>query len=976
MEFPKIEKKILKFWEKNKIFEKSISQRKGKPIFSFYDGPPFASGSPHYGHILTSTIKDAVLRYFAMQGYQVPRRVGWDCHGLPVENLIEKELGIKNKREIENFGIEKFNLACKESVFRYVKEWVATLKRLGRWADYKNAYATMDKKYTESVWWVFKKIYQLGLIYKDFRVCPYCPRCGTPLSNFEVNQPGAYRDIEDQSVYLKFPLKEEKNTYFLVWTTTPWTLPGNVAVAVNPEFTYLKVKVDNEYLILAKERMAHCQLRGEVISQFKGKDLVGLEYSPLYENIQCQKANVKCYKIVSADFVSLEEGTGLVHIAPAFGEEDMELGKKENLPVIITVDEEGKIKTGLNLPGQGLFVKIADEEIKKDLKERNLLYKEEKIVHSYPFCWRCDTPLLYYPIESWYVAVSKIKKQLIENNKKIHWVPEHIKEGRFGKWLEGARDWAISRNRFWGAPLPVWLCQTGKSEILNPKSKINSKSKILNSKPCGNIQVIGSIKELEKLSGKKIKDLHRPYIDEITLKCEQCGGIMKRIPEVFDCWFESGSMPYAQWHYPFENKKLVEKTFPADFIVEGLDQTRGWFYTLHVLATILSLKNLGLGINKPAFKNVIVNGLILAEDGKKLSKRLKNYTPPEIIFEKFGADTLRYFLLTSSQIGEDYLVSDRKIEEVWRKTISTFWHCFLFFQTYKDKNFKPKNNFKPKTFLDKWIISRLNSLIKEVTLAMKDYQLTNGARPIDRFIDELSNWYIRRSRRKFQKPENKTEKEQASQTLYYVLCNLAKISAPFVPFLSEEIYQSLKKKSDPFSVHLCDYPKFNQKLINKKLEEEMKETREVASLALAERIKFKIKVRQPLKELQISNYQLKNKKELLDLIKEEVNVKNISFGKELKLETKITPELKEEGIVKEIVRHLQEARKKLGFKPKDKIYVFYSGENDLNKIISRRKEFILKEVLAKDVILGKKEHLIIEATLKIDGKNLWLGIKK
>ena len=1034
MNLPEIEKKILKFWEKNKIFEKSISQRKGKPFFSFYDGPPFATGEPHYGHILATTIKDAVLRYWAMRGFQVPRRVGWDCHGLPVENLIEKELGIKNKREIEKFGIEKFNIACKNSVFRYVKEWVATLKRVGRWANYKAAYATMDKEYTESVWWVFKKLYDLGLIYRDFRVTPYCPRCGTPLSNFEVNQPGAYRDIEDQSVYLKFPIKGKANNFFLVWTTTPWTLPGNTALAVGTDIKYAKVKVGEERYILAKERLIILNEKYEIEAEILGKDLLGFEYEPIFPMALDRPG----YRSVSASFVSIEEGTGLVHIAPAFGEEDMELGKQENLPTVVTVDEEGRIKTGLGIPGEGKFVKIADEDIKINLKKRKLLYKEEKIVHSYPFCWRCDTPLLYYPINSWYVAVTKFKTELVKNNQQIHWVPEHLRDGRFGKWLEGARDWAVSRNRFWGAPIPIWQCQMGKNQ--KPSLAIAGRGGKRGQSPlrssCGEIKVIGSIEELERLSGKKPKDLHRPCIDEVTFKCERCGGEMIRTPEVFDCWFESGSMPYAQWHYPFENKLLVEKAFPADFIAEGVDQTRGWFYTLHVLATALTLRDLGLGVAKPAYKNVIVNGLILAEDGKKLSKRLRNYTPPEIIFEKFGADTLRYFLLTSTQIGEDYYISDRRIEEVWRRTISTLWHAFLFFQTYTDKNFKPAKNFKPKNLLDCWIMSRLNHLVAQTTKAMDNYELTDGARGIDGFVDDLSNWYIRRSRRRFQKPESGKEKDEAARTLYYVLFNLTKLIAPFIPFISEYIYQNLTKnyklKTVPRtetkflargknheSVHLCDYPKPEQKLLNIKLEEKMRKIREITAMVLAERAKAGIKVRQPLPKLKIKNrasiygsegeeedevlfaYQgLKIEKELLNLIKEEANIKEITFDtkikKEIELDTKITPKLKEEGLAREVIRNIQEMRKKAGLKPKDKISILYSGGAGLNKIIVENKKFIIEETLAQNISLLKSpkverkfhslsylhslrelgKELETEKEIEIDGIKLWLAIRK
>jgi len=955
MNLPEIEQKILKFWEKKKIFEKSIRQRKGRPFFSFYDGPPFASGEPHYGHILATTIKDTVLRYWTMRGYQVPRRVGWDCHGLPVENLIEKELGIKTKRDIEKMGIEKFNKACRSSVFRYVNVFQSVLERVGRWADYKNAYATMDKDYTESVWWVFKKLHEAGLIYQDFRVTPYCPRCGTPLSNFEVNQPGAYRDIEDQSVYLKFPIKGEADNFFLVWTTTPWTLPANTALAVGEEISYVKVKVGNEKFILAKTLLAVLGQEYEIENEFQGGALIGREYEPLYP----MKLDKLGYKVVAADFVSVEDGTGIVHIAPSFGEEDMELGRAENLPQIVTVDQEGKVKTGLGIPGEGKFVKIADEEIKADLKKRKLLYKEEKIVHSYPFCWRCDTPLLYYPLNTWYVAVTKLKNELVVNNKKIHWVPEHLKDGRFGKWLEGARDWAVSRNRYWGAPIPIWQCQN-------------------KDKKCDEIKVVGSLAELYKLSGKKPADLHRPYIDKITFKCEKCGGEMKRTPEVFDCWFESGSMPYGQWHYPFENKKLVEETFPADFIAEGVDQTRGWFYTLHVLATALTLRDVGLGINSSAFRNVVANGLILAEDGKKLSKRLRNFTPPEVIFEKYGADTLRYFLLASTQIGEDYYVSDRRIEDIWRRTISTLWHTYLFFQTYIDKNFKPARNLKSKNILDRWIVSRLNHLILEITDAMDNYQLTDGARPLDSFIDDLSNWYVRRSRRRFQKPESEKEKNEAAQTLYYVLLALAKLAAPFIPFVSEEIYLSLKKSKMAESVHLCDWPEPDKKAVNKNLEEKMAQARTIAAQALAERAGSGIKVRQPLSSVSLKNPLLKGQKELLDLIKDEINVKEIIFDEtlkqEVKLDKKITKDLKEEGMMRELVRQIQDMRRQAGLTRKDRIQIkFTTKDKKLGSIIAKWEPFIFRETLAQKFQEGK---ISLENDIPLEESKIKVGINK
>ncbi len=954
MNLPQIEEKILKFWDKKKIFKKSISQRKGGRSFAFYDGPPFATGLPHYGHILATTIKDTVLRYFTMRGFKVERRVGWDCHGLPVENLIEKELGIKSKKEIEKFGIANFNQACQASVFRCVKDWETTLRRVGRWADYSHAYATMDKEYIESVWWVFKSLYNLGLVYKDYQVTPYCPRCGTPLSNFELNQPGAYRDVQDQSVFLKFPLRGEQGSYLLVWTTTPWTLPANTAVAVGEAISYVQIKVNDEKYILAKNRLSLFggESNYEIEREFLGGALVGREYEPLYQ----MKLEKSGYRVVAADFVSIEDGTGLVHIAPAFGVEDMELGQKENLPTMVTVDLEGRVQKNLNLPGEGKFVKEADADIKADLKKRKLLFQEEKITHSYPHCWRCDTPLLYYPLSTWYVAVSKLKDNLVANNQLIHWVPEHVKDGRFGKWLEGARDWAVSRNRFWGAPIPIWICQR-----------------------CQQIKVVGSIKELEK----RIANLHRPHIDKVKFKCSSCGGQMLRTEEVFDCWFESGSMPYAQWHYPFANRKLVEETFPADFIAEGMDQTRGWFYTLHVLATALTSKDLGLGLDKPAFKNVIANGLLLADDGRKLSKSLKNYTSPEAIFAKFGADTLRFFLLTSTAIGEDYLVSDKRIEEVYRQAISTLWHTFSFFKTYTDKAFKPNKNFKPKETLDRWIISRLNHTIVAMTEVLEQYDLTEGGRPIIAFVDDLSNWFVRRSRRRFQKPANISEKNEASQTLYFVLLTLAKLAAPFIPFLSEEIYLGLKKSKMPESVHLCDWPATDKKLINKALEDKMAQARQIVVLALAERASSALKVRQPIASLKIKNQKskIKNDKELMDIIKDEINVKEIIFDETIKeaiwLDKKITKELKEEGQARELARQIQDMRKEARLTRKDIITIaWHTSDKSLVSLMANWAKYFEQENLAREIVAyDKKAKYLLEKEIKIEEGKMKVGIK-
>jgi isoleucyl-tRNA synthetase len=949
MNLPQIEQKILKFWDAKKIFKKSVAQRKGSRFFSFYDGPPFATGLPHYGHLLATTIKDAMLRYFTMRGYRVEWRVGWDCHGLPVENMIEKELGIKTKKEIEKLGIKKFNDACRASVFRCVKDWEITLKRVGRWADYSDAYATMGNEYIESVWWVFKKLHEAGFVYQAYRVTPYCPRCGTPLSNFELNQPDAYREIEDQSVYTKFPIKGEKGNYFLAWTTTPWTLPANTALAVGEAIHYVKVKVGEEKFILAKERLEILNAPYEIENEFLGGALIGLEYEPLYK----MKLDKPGYRVVAADFVSVQEGAGIVQIAPSFGEEDMELGKKENLPSPVTVDLEGKVKKDLDIPGEGKFVKDADEEIKADLRKRKLLYREEKITHSYPFCWRCATPLLYYPVSTWYVGVSQFKEQLIQNNRQIHWVPEHIKEGRFGKWLEGARDWAVSRNRFWGAPIPIWVCQK-----------------------CKQTKVVGSIKEF----GKKIKDLHRPYIDELKIICPNCGDQMKRTEEVFDCWFESGSMPYAQWHYPFENKKFVEETFPADFIAEGIDQTRGWFYTLHVLATALTLQNIGLGTEKPAFKNAIVNGLILTEEGKKLSKSLRNYVPPENILDKFGADTLRFFLLVSTPIGEDYVVSEKRIEEVYRQTISTLWHTVSFFKTYTDKSFKPKRDWRGKTVLDRWIISRLNQLNERIFEALDNYELTDGAKALAEFVEELSNWYVRRSRRRFQKPENGKEADGAAQTLYLVLLTLAKLAAPFIPFLAEETYLGLKKPRLAESVHLCDFPLPDRKLINQKLEEKMRRVREIAALALAERATAGIKVRQPLSRLTLKEADLQGEKELLDLIKDEINVKAVAFdvtlGGEIKLDKKITKELKEEGLARELARQIQEMRKDAGLTRKDFIAIYcQTSSQNLRKLIVAWEDYLKRENLAETISsYDKKQKYLLERDIALEEGKIKIAI--
>jgi len=947
------EEKILEFWEKQDIFHKSIKNRENSPFFSFFDGPPFATGKPHYGHILTTALKDTVLRYWTMKGYQVPRRVGWDCHGLPIENLIEKQMEIKTKKQIQEMGLEKFNNACRASVFTCVADFENTLKRVGRWADYDKAYATLENNYIESVWWVLKQLWNKKLVKKNYRVSPYCPRCGTTLSNFEVNL--GYKETRDISIYVKFKIIEEefKNAYFLVWTTTPWTLPGNLALAVNPELEYCLIENKGEKYILAKDRLAIIEEDFKILKEFKGKDLANKKYEPIFPYFEkIETKNIKnAFQVLLAEFVTAEDGTGIVHINPMHGEDDYNLGQKYELPIYHLVDEAGKfIKQVTDY--ENLNVKDADKKIISDLKDKNIFYKQELIVHEYPYCWRCDTPLVYYALESWYVLVTELKEKLLANNQKINWVPGHIKDGRFGKWLEGARDWNFARDRFWGAPIPIWECPDCKKTIC-----------------------IESVAELKEKSVKNydLKDLHRPYIDEVKLKCE-CGKEMSRVQSVFDCWFESGSMPYAQWHYPFENKELVEKTFPADFIVEGLDQTRGWFYTLHVIASALTLDDLGLGQNQPAFKNVVVNGLVLDAQGRKLSKKLKNYPDPKEVFDKYGADSLRYFLLSSSNIGEEYRFSEDRVKEVWRKVISGLNNCYIFYETYKGEDLI-KNNVS-KNILDQWIISRLEKLNQEINKWMEKYELTKASRLFNDFIDDFSNWHIRRSRRRLQKPETKEEKQEAIETIYFVLTKLVKLIAPFTPFLAEDLYQKLKKELDLESVHLCDYPSEDKNFISHDLEKQMAEAREIVNLALAERQKQGIKVRQPLKELKIKNIELKE--DLFPLIADEINVKKITkepgLENDIWLDLEVTRELKEEGDVREIIRQIQQIRKDLNMIPADRINVLYQKSDFFDKIIVNNKNYILEEVLADKFIIQEKIDQAKE--IEIGEEKIVLGIIK
>lgn len=1039
MNVPKMEEGILELWDREKIFEKSISGREGAKRYSFYDGPPFATGTPHYGHIVASVMKDVVPRYWTMRGFQVERKWGWDCHGLPIENIAEKALGITRKKDIEAMGVQKFNDFCRSTVLQYVDEWKKVIRRVGRWADMEHSYKTMDRDFMESVWWVFKELWDRGLIYESYRSMHICPRCETTLSQSEVAE--GYKDVKDLSVVAKFEIKgqgtgnneqrmgAEGKTYLLAWTTTPWTLPGNVALAIHRDTVYceiknekLKMKNEEEYSkikqgeisILAKDRL---EVLGdetyEVVREFKGSELLGKSYKPLFD---CYSKDEKLpnrengWKIYDAEFVNTEEGTGIVHIAPAFGEDDMNLGREKNLPFVQHVNMDGTIREEVGEELGGLSVKpsenpqTTDVEIIKNLAKKNLLFSKEKYEHSYPHCWRCDTPLLNYATSSWFVKVSAIKETALEIAKDIEWVPTHIKEGRFGKWLLGARDWSISRQRYWASVMPIWKCEGKEQGTMNNEQGAG----------CGEMRVFGSAKDLEKASGKEVSDLHKHIVDEVTVPCEKCGGVMRRVPDVLDTWFDSGSMPYAQAHYPFENAEKFDAGFPAQFIAEGIDQTRAWFYYLHIIATALK--------RKPAFQHVIVNGIVLAEDGKKMSKKLKNYPDPMLLFDKYGADVVRLYLLGSPVVAAENLnFSEKEIAELQRNVFRMLWNSYSFFTLYANVDKWEPNNNEQRTknkeqvsvnLLDRWIVSELQLLTKEVNTAMEAYELNRAARAFAPFIDHLSNWYIRRSRKRFWKNENDSDKNVAYQTLYDVLVTLSKLMAPFTPFIAEEMYRNLSPslpsrvrdtsprageeeqrmpaplpegsssnfvfkvrgegREDFVSVHLADFPVADESLIDEKLNEEMRKARETVRKGLQRRADDGIKVRQPLQVLSIKYDVLED---LLDIIKEEVNVKNIVVNKEqesnIVLDTNITPELRLEGEAREIIRAIQEGRKKAGFNVEDRIALGYSGKENVFEMFG---DMIAREVLATEVKKGDIAGVEYreEATLEGESFIFWL----
>ncbi len=1154
------EEEILKFWQEKEIFKKTL-EKPSKGEYIFYDGPPFATGLPHYGHILAGTMKDYMGRYQTMRGFHVPRKWGWDTHGLPVENIVEKEIGLKSKKDIEDFGLEKFNDIARSKVFTYVDDWKHIIPRLGRFVDMDNDYRTLSPEFTESVWWVFNELHNKGLVYEGFKSMHLCPHCGTTLSNFEVTQ--GYKDITDLSVIGKFELVDEPGTFFLAWTTTPWTLPGNVALAINPDTEYVKVKIasGDELFILAESRLSQIKEEYEIVEKIKGKKLEGISYKPLFDyyNNEDLENRKNGFKVYGADFVTTEDGTGIVHIAPAFGDDDLRLGNEKKLPFIQHVGTDGAFKKEVtDFAGQKVKPienpQLADIEIIKFLAGKGTLFAKEKFTHSYPHCWRCDTPLLNYATSSWFVEVTKFKDKLVEANKKIHWVPEEVGEGRFGKWLEGARDWAISRTRFWGAPLPVWKCtdedcgtkeffgsiedikkRTGRmnkfymvrhgeaeSNVLgilssNPKTnhhltekgrmqakdiakeidgmKIDiiyaspfvrttetaqiiaenigydgekivfderlheifagdldgmvdaeyqaffesREAKFTKTPPNGenyqdvkkrmteflydinaknegkNILIVshntplwlmymGALGMTERqgmdmreagkpfLHNTELKevffapiphnrnyelDLHRPFIDEITLTCKKCGKNMKRVPEVFDCWFESGSMPYGQNHYPFENTDTFEPKknigFPADFIAEGLDQTRGWFYSMLVLSVAL--------FGESSFASVIVNGIVLAENGQKMAKSLKNYPDPIEIVNKYSADAVRYYLLSSPVMrAEDLRFSDKGVDEVSKKIIMRLQNVYTFLKTYGGEFTTLEDGIQSDNILDTWIIAKLQQTAKLITLATENHQFDRATWPIADLVEDISTWYLRRSRDRF-KSEDTRDRNSAILTMRTLITEIAKLLAPSMPFLAEDLYLKVTLGMKKESVHLESWP---EKLLGELSQEEtetlenMKEVMNVVSAGLEARAKGQVKVRQPLRSLKVKSSKLKGNAEFQELIKDEVNVKEILFDDAMEnsvaLDFNITEELKEEGTMRDIVRTIQALRKEENLNPQDSIELLVETENlEIQNIFHKFEKEISKVAGLKKISFEKfPDGEIIE----IDGRELRLSIKK
>ncbi len=1005
------EKEVLKYWKDNKVFEKSIEMREGGETFTFYDGPPTANGKPHIGHILTRVIKDIIPRYKTMKGYKVLRKAGWDTHGLPVELEVEKLLGIDGKPAIEKFGVEPFIANCKKSVWKYKGEWEQMSDRVGYWADMEDPYITYDNNYIESVWWALKRIWDQDLLYKGHKIVPYCPRCGTSLSSHEVAQ--GYKDVKEPSIYVKFQVKGEKNVYLMAWTTTPWTLPSNVALTVNPRETYIKAKCSDEIYILA-EALAPTVLNEEyeVLEKMDGQSMIGMEYEPLFDFVKVDK---KAFYVAGGDFVTLTDGTGIVHTAPAFGEDDAKVGRAYDLPFVQMVNEQGNFIDCVT-EWKGMFVKDADPLIIKHLDGRNLVYKKLDYEHSYPFCWRCDTHLLYYAMDTWFVKMTAVKDKLLLNNNKINWLPDNIREGRMGNFLENVVDWGLSRSRYWGTPLPIWECE------------------------CGHRHVIGSIAELKEMGENVPEDieLHKPFIDNVLLKCPKCGtGKMKRVAEVIDCWFDSGSMPFAQWHYPFENQEIFKDNYPADFISEAIDQTRGWFYTLLAISTLL--------FDEPAFKNVIVLGHVNDKDGVKMSKHKGNVVDPWSVLDKQGADAVRWYFYINSAPWLPNRFYEEAVSESQRKFMGTLWNTYAFYVLYADiDQFDPKKyklEYEKLSVMDKWVLSKMNTLISTVDKNLANYRITESARAIQEFVDDLSNWYVRRSRERFWQKDMTQDKINAYMTLYTVLVKLVTVSAPFVPFIAEEIYGNLVRNIDSEaveSVHMCDFPVADEKIIDKELEKNMELVLKLVVLGRACRNAANIKNRQPVARIYVkAGFELPEM--FNELVKDELNVKEVVFTDDARgftkykfkpqlrtlgskygklvphiakvlteiddnmvmekfakgemvtfeiddttielteadvlietsqkegfvseterdttvvLDINLTPELIEEGFVREIISKIQTMRKEAGFEVQDHINLYFAENAKISDIIGRNKTVIGDETLADGIIHGSAE---------------------
>ncbi len=919
MDINQTEEKILKFWKDSKTFEQSVEKpagKKPKKSYVFYDGPPFITGLPHYGTILPSVVKDCVPRFWTMKGFKVERVWGWDCHGLPAENKVENKLGLKNKKDIEGIGVCKFVGECKNYVNDVSSQWQWYIDKIARWIDMKNAYRTMDLKFMESVIWAFKELYEKDLIYEGYRSSLHCPRCATPLSKFEVTMDaGSYKDVTEMSVIVKFKLKAS-DSIILAWTTTPWTLPGNLALAIGKNIDYVEVEKEKKKYILAKEKVEEIFKKDyKIINEFKGKELLGKEYEPLFklDSKEISK-NKKVFKIYAGDFVTTENGTGVVHVAPNFGEDDFELGKKNNFPNLDLMDENG-IYSDLAGEFKGMYFKDAGKEVMKKLGEK--LFSKFNYTHSYPFCYRCSAPLIYKTQKAWYLDTDKIRDKMLKTNKKINWVPEHFRDGRFNYNLENAPHWCLSRTRYWGSPIPVWKCES-----------------------CGEIKVVGSIKEIEKLSGKKVDDLHKPEIDEHEFKCK-CSEVMKRIPEILDCWFESGAMPFAQWHYPFERKNDFKNIFPADFIVEYTGQLRGWFYYLHVLSNSL--------FDSEAFRNVMVTGVLAGTDGRKMSKSYGNYPDPKETLEKYGGDAMRiYFLSSPVIVGGDMNLSERDLKDTMRKNVMLLQNVYNFYEEVKTylKDVESDN------IMDKWILSQLNVLVSEVTDNMEKYEVPLAARPITSFIDDLSTWYLRLNRDRLNAKD-----EKALATLKKVLETLSKIIAPFMPYLAENIWQGLSGndfKNKNKSVHLQEWPNIDKKKINRELGKKMAKVREIVSLGLKERDINKIGLRWPLKSADITTSEFEIEDWMKEVISNELNVKEVYSDKidsktatDIKLDFEITPELEAEGYARELSRLVQSFRKKLGLVKDDKIKLKVLTD-DLKEVFESQKDFIAERVNANE----------------------------